>query len=444
MTMQLPLIGKVRQPAPWAIGLLAAGLLGTGAVTYTLHQRQATAPDVATMTVPVQSQPLRVRITASGTVQPIQTVNLSPKSAGIVAELLVEQGDRVSQGQIVARMENSDIEAQLTQARARVAQAEARLAGLRAGSRPQEIAQAEARVRQAEAQISETQARLELAQQRLERNQRLADEGAISRDELDEFVSNVENIRATVARNQASLQEARRSLDLEQSGSRVEDIAEAEAQLQEAQGNLQGIEVKQQDTLIRAPFSGIITQKFATEGAFVTPTTSASEATSATSTAIVAVAEGLEVLAEVPEVDVRQLRVGQSVEVVADAYSDQVFQGKVRLIAPEAVVKQNVTSFQVRIELTSGFDKLRSGMNVDTTFLGDQVNNALVVPTVAIVSKDGDPGVLIPDDKNRPQFRSVVLGSTVGNQTQILEGLKTGERVFTDIPADSEWNKPKQ
>ncbi|HEY9699864.1 MAG TPA: efflux RND transporter periplasmic adaptor subunit [Trichocoleus sp.] len=444
MTMQLPLIGKVRQPAPWAIGLLAAGLLGTGAVTYTLHQRQATAPDVAAMTVPVQSQPLRVRITASGTVQPIQTVNLSPKSAGIVAALLVEQGDRVSQGQIVARMENTDIEAQLTQARARVAQAEARLAGLRSGNRPQEIAQAEARVRQAEAQISETQARLELAQQRLERNQQLADEGAISRDQLDEFVSNVENVRATVARNQASLQEARRSLDLEQSGSRVEDIAEAEAQLQEAQGNLQGIEVKQQDTLIRAPFSGIITQKFATEGAFVTPTTSASEATSATSTAIVAVAEGLEVLAEVPEVDVRQLRVGQSVEVVADAYSDQVFQGKVRLIAPEAVVKQNVTSFQVRIELTSGLDKLRSGMNVDTTFLGDQVDNALVVPTVAIVSKDGDPGVLIPDDKNRPQFRSVVLGSTVGNQTQILEGLKTGERVFTDIPADSEWNKPKE
>jgi HlyD family secretion protein len=442
--MQLPLIGKVRQPAPWAIGLLAAGLLGTGAVTYTLHQRQATAPDVAAMTVPVQSQPLRVRITASGTVQPIQTVNLSPKSAGIVAALLVEQGDRVSQGQIVARMENTDIEAQLTQARARVAQAEARLAGLRSGNRPQEIAQAEARVRQAEAQISETQARLELAQQRLERNQQLADEGAISRDQLDEFVSNVENVRATVARNQASLQEARRSLDLEQSGSRVEDIAEAEAQLQEAQGNLQGIEVKQQDTLIRAPFSGIITQKFATEGAFVTPTTSASEATSATSTAIVAVAEGLEVLAEVPEVDVRQLRVGQSVEVVADAYSDQVFQGKVRLIAPEAVVKQNVTSFQVRIELTSGLDKLRSGMNVDTTFLGDQVDNALVVPTVAIVSKDGDPGVLIPDDKNRPQFRSVVLGSTVGNQTQILEGLKTGERVFTDIPADSEWNKPKE
>ena len=353
MTMQLPLIGKVRQPAPWAIGLLAAGLLGTGAVTYTLHQRQAAAPDVAAMTVPVQSQPLRVRITASGTVQPIQTVNLSPKSAGIVAELLVEQGDRVSQGQVVARMENTDIQAQLTQARARVAQAEARLAALRAGNRPQEIAQAEARVRQAEAQINETQARLELAQQRLERNQRLADEGAISRDELDEFISNVENVRATVARNQASLQEARRSLDLERSGSRVEDIAEAEAQLKEAQGNLQGIEVKQQDTLIRAPFGGIITQKFATEGAFVTPTTSASEATSATSTAIVAVAEGLEVLAEVPEVDVRQLRVGQSVEVVADAYPDQVFKGRVRLIAPEAVVKQNVTSFQVRIELTS-------------------------------------------------------------------------------------------
>ncbi|WP_348254754.1 efflux RND transporter periplasmic adaptor subunit [Leptolyngbya sp. ST-U4] len=444
MTMQLPLIGKVRQPAPWAIGLLAAGLLGTGGITYAVMQRNTGTPDVATMTVPVESQSLRVRITASGTVQPIQTVNLSPKTSGVLAELLVEQGERVQQGQVVARMESRTIQAQLTQAQARVAQAEARLAGQRAGNRPQEIAQAEARVRQAEAVVNATQARLQLAQDRVVRNQQLADEGAISQDALDEVISNAANIQATLEQNQASVQEARRSLDLVQSGNRSEDIAAAQAELQETRGNLEGVEVQYQDTLIRAPFSGIITQKFATEGAFVTPTTSASEATSATSTAIVALAEGLEVLAEVPEVDVRQLRIGQAVEIQADAYPDQVFQGRVRLIAPEAVVRQNVTSFQVRIELTNGLDKLRSGMNVDTTFLGDSVKNAVVVPTVAIVTNNGESGVLVPNDREQPQFRPVVLGTTVGDQTQILEGVQPGERVFTDIPPDSEWNKPKR
>lgn len=442
--MQLPLIGKVRHPAPWAIGLLAAGLLGTGGITYAVMQRNTGTVDIAAMTVPVESQPLRVRITASGTVQPVQSVNLSPKTSGVLAELLVEQGDRVQQGQVVARMESRSIQAQLTQARARVAQAEARLAAQQAGNRPQEIAQAEARVRQAEAVVNATQARLQLAQDRVARNQQLAAEGAISQDALDEVLSNAANTQATLEQNQASLQEARRNLDLVQSGNRTEDIAAARASLEEARGNLEAVQVQYEDTLIRAPFSGIITQKFATEGAFVTPTTSASEATSATSTAIVALAEGLEVLAEVPEVDVRQLRVGQAVEVQADAFPDQTFQGRVRLIAPEAVVRQNVTSFQVRIELTSGLDRLKSGMNVDTTFLGDQESNAIVVPTVAIVTNNGESGVLVPDDRDQPEFRSVVLGTTVGNQTQILEGIQPGERVFTDIPPDSEWNKPKQ
>jgi HlyD family secretion protein len=443
MTMQLPLIGKVRRPSPWLIGLLAVGLLGTGALSYSLSQRKPVVQDIATMTVPVKSEPLQVQIDASGTVQPVQTVNLSPKSAGIVAELFVEQGDRVSKGQVVARMENDDVEAQLIQARARVAQAQAQLDQLRAGNRPQEIAQAEARVSQAQAGVSEAQARLDLAQDKERRNQSLVNEGAISSDRFSEIRNEVQSARASYAQAQASLTEAQRNLDLSRSGSRVEDIASAEAQLEEALGNLKAVEVQQEDTLIRAPFSGTITQKFANEGAFVTPTTSASEATSATSTAIVALAEGLEVLAEVPEVDIQQLKVGQPVEITADAYPDQRFQGRVLLIAPEAVVKQNVTSFQVRISLTSGQDKLRSGMNADVTFLGEQMNNAMVIPTVAIVTKEGQSGVLVPDANNQPEFRPVTLGVAVGNQTQVLEGLRSGEKVFTDIPPGSEWANQK-
>lgn len=444
MTTQFSLIDKNRRLQPWLIGLVTAGLIGTGAVTYGIVQRRSTPIDVSAMTVVVGSESIQARITASGTVQPIQTVNLSPKNPGILAELYVEQGERVRQGQLIGRMENEEVAAQELQARARVSRAQAQLAALRNGNRPEDIAQAQARFEQSQARLVEGQARLGLAEQKVERNRALADDGAISRDRFDEIVSEADTARATVAQLQASVQEARRNLEYWRNGSRTEDIAAAEADLAEAQGNLQAVQVQKQDTFLYAPFDGIVTQKFADEGAFVTPTTSASEVTSATSTAIVALAEGLEILAEVPEVDIRQLQVGQPVEIVADAFPSQTFRGKVRLIAPEAVVKQNVTSFQVRIALETGQDKLLSGMNTDVTFLGDQLDAAIVVPTVAIVTKEGETGVLVPDAKNQPQFRSVTLGTAVGNQTQILAGVQPGERVFTDIPQDSEWAKAQQ
>lgn len=444
MTMQFLINGKTRQPNPWLLGLVAAGFVGAGAATYGVIQRRSALPDIASMTVPVESQSLQARITASGTVQPIQTVNLSPKNPGILAELFVQQGDRVQKGQLIARMQNNDVEAQLLQARAKVSRAEAKLAALKAGNRQEDIAQAEARVTEAQARVTEAQAKLGLAEEKVNRNRNLADQGAISNDRLDEIFNEADTARAGLRQTEAGLQEAQRNLEYWRNGSRVEDIQAAEADLAEAKGNLRSVEVQNQDTFLYAPFSGIVTQKFADEGAFVTPTTSASEVTSATSTAIVAIAEGLEVLAEVPEVDIQQLRVGQPVEVVADSYPTQAFKGRVRLIAPEAVVKQNVTSFQVRIALETGQDKLLSGMNVDVTFLGNQMPNTVVVPTVAIVTKDGETGVLVPDAKNEPSFRSVKLGTAVNNQTQILTGLKPGERVFTDIPKDSEWSKPRQ
>lgn len=442
MTMQFPLIGKVRQPTPWIIGLAAAGVLGVGGITYGVIQSQTATPDIAGITVTVNSQDLRVRIPASGTVQPIQSVNISPKAAGIVAELYVEQGDRVNQGQVLARMESREAEAQLLQAQAQVNQARARLAELEAGNRPEEINQAQARVEQARAQLNQSEARLDLAEQRVRRNQSLVDQGAISRDQFDEILNELNTAQANLEQNQAQVREQERSLALLRQGSRAEAIAQAQAQLDEAIGSLRAAQVRVDDTYVRAPFSGIVTQKFANEGAFVTPTTSASEASSATSTAIVAVAQGLEILAEVPEVDIQRLRVGQPVEIRADAYPGETFQGRVRLIAPEAVVRQNVTSFQVRVTITTGQDRLRSGMNTDVIFLGEELQDALVVPTVAIVTQNGQTGVLVPNERNQPEFRPVTIGTDLNNQTQILEGLNPGDRVFTSPPP--EWESQQQ
>lgn len=444
--MQLPLVGKVRNPSPWIIALVAAGVVGTGTAGVLMVRNTSQVPDTSALTVPVEAQDLTVRITASGKVQPIQTVNLSPKATGILQKLLVEQGDRVRRGQIIARMQANSITPQIAQARARVAQAQAKLERQRNGNRPEEIAQREAEVQQAQARVNDARSRLILASDRLERNRSLQTEGAISRDTLDEVTNEARSAQANLDQTIATLRSAEQALNLSRSGARREDVADAEAQLAEAIANLQSTQVQAEDTLIRAPFDGIITQKYATAGAFVAPTTSASDASSATSTAIVALANGLEILAEVPEVDIGQIKLGQTVEVRADALPDQVFQGRVKVIAPEAVVKQNVTSFQVRIELTSGQNTLLSGMNVDLTFLGDRLSQALTVPTVAIVTKDGNTGVLIPNDKGEPEFRAVTLGAAIGDQTQVLEGLRAGERVFTDLPPEqrNKWMNPNQ
>jgi HlyD family secretion protein len=416
--MEIPLIG--RKANPWFWGAILAGIVGTSAIAYQMLTRNGERPNINNSTVAVTAETLNVTIKASGSVVPFQTVNVSPKVSGRLQELYVEQGDKVTKGQILARMDDSNIVPQIMQAKASLAGAQANLERLRNGSRPEDIAAAAARVESA-------RARAALAREKVSRYKDLANQGAITRDRLDE-------LSADEAATSANLLEQQRQLDQLKNGSRSEEIAQASAQMQEAIARLRIAEVQLEDTIIRAPFAGKITQKFTNVGSFVTPTTSASATTSATSTSIVAVANDLEILAKVPEVDIGQIRVGQAVEIVAEAYPDKIFKGRVRLIAPEAIVEQNVTSFQVRVTLETGKNELQSGMNTDLKFMGESVKNALVVPTVAIVTENNQTGLLFPDENNKPQFRPVTLGMTINNRTQVLKGVNPGDRVFLNLP----------
>lgn len=431
--MQLPIVGKVRRPLPWIVGAVLVGTLGLGAIAVSTRNR-APSYDLDALTVPVEQTALTVRNTASGTVKPVQTVNLSPKSSGILERLFVEQGDRVVQGQIIAQMESRGVEAQLRQNQAAVAEAEARLAEVRRGNLPTAISQAQAGLDAAQAQVEDARARVELAEEQLARNRQLAQSGAISENELDTFVQAQRSAIASLRSAEFQAEEARQRLADVRNDPQPEAIAQAEARLLQAQAQLEATQVLLEETRIRAPFSGIITQRFATEGAFVTPTTSASDASSATSTAIVALASDLEIVAEVPEADIAEIRPGQAVEIRADAFPDDLFEGVVQVIAPEAIERQNVTLFQVRIDLSTGEDQLLSNMNVTVAFIGQQVDNALVVPTVAVITQSGRTGVLVPGDQNRIRFKPVTLGSQAGDRIQILEGLAEGDRVFVDLP----------
>ncbi|HEY9835200.1 MAG TPA: biotin/lipoyl-binding protein, partial [Stenomitos sp.] len=246
--MELPLIGKVKQPPPWLIGLVTVVILGMGGATYVAIEARKPKIDLNKLTVPVQAENLTLRITdISGTVVPIQNVNLSPKTSGRLAKLFVEQGDRVQAGQQIALMENADLQARLAQSQANLSKAQATLAEAQAGSRPEEINQAKARLLQAQSrleaarggnpqeieqvrsQIEAAQSRLALAKLRADRYRNLASQGAVSLDRRDEALTEERNA-------QANLQEAQRRLEQQQKTKRPE-IDQLEAAVAESRFN---------------------------------------------------------------------------------------------------------------------------------------------------------------------------------------------------------------
>ncbi len=419
----------LNQRTVWLIlglSLVSSGTVG-GWWLWQQSQQEAQQTALQTQTAPVERQDVTIKVSAAGTVRPMTPINISPKQSGQVAKLYVDQGSRVKVGQLLVRMDDTNLQGQLLQAQGSLAAAEANLRKLRDGNRPQEIQQAERNLQEAQAQIIASRSTYES-------NVQLFASGAISRNALD-------TSRSAYEANQAHMNSLQQQYSLMRVGSRQEDIDAGSAQVMQARGALETIQTQIKDTFIRAPFAGIITQKYADAGAFVTPTTSASATTSATSSSILALANDLEAFVNVSESDVRNIYPGQSVELRVDAYPGRVFKGKVRLVAPESVVSQNVTSFQVRVQiLDDAKNQLKSGMNLTANFLVGQRQGALLIPTPAVVSEAQGTGVYLLQGKSKSVFRPIRVGATVGTQTEVLSGLTAEDRVFITSPGKRKPN----
>lgn len=398
--------------------LVLTGAMGAGAISWS-WRRAATKPSLTDLTVPVQAKALAIRVEASGKVQPIESVNIGAEGSGRLVALYADQGDKVKAGQVLGRMRTAEKDAALAEARGQLAQAEADYAKTRNGSRSEEIGRARA-------QVASAQAQLDLSTKKLKRYRSLAQEGAISQKDLDEYIQAELSASANLQQNQQQLQELTR-------GSRPEEIELAAAKVASARAKIKEVEAQLDATVIRAPFDGVVTQKYATIGAIITPAMPGSGA-SATPGSILELSSGLEVLVDVPEASISRIKVGQPVKIIADSYPNRSFQGQVRQIAPKAVAEDDVTSFQVRVKLVTGQSDLLSGMNVDAIFMGKSITDALTVPTVAITNRDNQMGVLVADRQGKARFQPVTVGGTQDGQTQILKGLKSGERVFIDFP----------
>ncbi|MHC5597404.1 MAG: efflux RND transporter periplasmic adaptor subunit [Nostoc sp.] len=475
--VSVPEVKKKKGTRNWLSWLIALCLLG--GIGYTLYYQVTVAPrqqaSRRVLTKPVERQSLTITVSANGTVKPERSINLSPKNSGILKSLLAKEGDIVKQGQIVAYMDDSNLRGQLTSAQGQLAQAEANLQKVQAGNRPQDIAQSQGAldeaqanlqkvqtgnrsqdIAQAQAQLQNTQAALSKAEDNFLRNQQLYKAGGISLQTLNQSRADRDSAQATVSAAQQALglqkagsrpedieqaravvRQRQQALALVKAGSRQEDIDSARAQVTSARGSLQNIQAEINDTIIRAPFDGVVTKKYADPGAFVTPTTASSEVASSSSSSILSLASTNEVVANLAETNISKISFGQKVSIKADAYPGKTFEGKVSQIAAQAIVQQNVTSFEVRVSLSDPQRLLRSGMNAQVDFQVGQVENALVVPTASVVRQENATGVFVAGKNNKPVFTPIETGVTANNFTEVKSGLTGNERVLLSFPPRS-------
>ena len=159
----------------WVLGVFLLGFVAAG--SYIVYRQIVIVPRQAAqrqaLSVPVERLNLSVTVAANGTIKPERSINVSPKSSGRLKRLLVKEGDWVKQGQIIAYMDDSNLQGQLIEAKGRLAEAQANLQKLLAGNRVEDIAQAQA-------ELQNTQATLEEATSNLRQNEQLFASGAIS------------------------------------------------------------------------------------------------------------------------------------------------------------------------------------------------------------------------------------------------------------------------
>ncbi len=408
---------KVRGRGPaWRRRLLVAGLVClvvVGAVFVSGIFRGASEVSVAPATRLDPTAPTPI-LTAGGYVVPHRKIELSPKITGRIEWIGVDKGDKVRQGQVLIRLEQSEFRAQVNQARAALEQARHRLAELETGSRPQEIEQARAAVQQAQANVAN-------AERTLRRMRELHAEGAVAEQQVDDA-------RTAYEVALAQLRVATEGLDMTKVGPRREQIDQASAAARQAEASLALALANLRNTEIRAPEDGTILERLAEIGETVTTGVTA---TRGAKSAIVSMANltDLRVELDINQNDLRRLRLGLPAQVALDAYPDRPYQGILVEMAPEA--NRQKATLQVKVKVRTPDELIRPEMNARVTFQEpprpDQAARILV-PKESVAGGPEDAAVFLVHN-GKAVRRRVKLGAESGTNVEVLEGLQGGEQV---------------
>lgn len=358
------------------VALLAAGGCGKSSAN---EPKEGAEGAVPVSTVKAQLGLLNDSTTVSGKLEAVQSANVVAKIPGKVAAVHVDIGSVVKAGQLMVTLENDTQKAAVSQAAAGVAQAKAGLA-------------------RAEADLITAKASYQVDKANYERNKELLAADAISQ-------SAFESIELTYKKSKENVE---RTLPAA--------LASSRAALQSAQAALQSAQATYNDTLIKAPFSGVVTARNINPGEM---------ASSAAPVVTVVNLDKVIVKATVNEDMVNQLKQGQEVMVKVGAISAEPFKGIVSNIALAADSASK--AFPIKVQIDNSKHQLKPGMFAEVQLSKDRAK-ALLVPREAVV-REGDKDVVWTVKNGTAGKREVKAGESDGKQIIILSGLNEGDEV---------------
>lgn len=378
-------------------------------------------------------------LTAAGYVVADRQSVLAAKFTGRLAKLNVAEAESVKQGQIVAELDHSELDAAIVQAEAEVAEAAAevqRLAKL-ADQAEAERRAAEAPLQTLVAENKQYEILLADAQRRLERDEKLAANSAVGASEVEDRRTEVRSMDAKIAWTRQRKLEAERHLAVveAQAAAARAAVASAEARQQSAAARVKVLDSQRAESFIRAPFDGVVTEKAAEVGEIVAPI---SIGGSMARGSIVTIADWASLQAEVDvaEAQLGRVKPGQRAAITVDAIPDQVFPGKVRRILPRA--DRSKATVKVRVDFLARDEQaVLPEMGVRVRFLPDTapagietgaVPDKIVVPAAAVQSDPEGRFVWVVSE-NVARRQAVEVGANAGEQIAITRGVSAGDQV---------------
>lgn len=343
-------------------------------------------------------------VVATGKIEPITKVEIKSKANGIIKVLAVEVDQEVDAGTILIELDRENL-------MARVREARATLQGARAALQAAEAQYEKSRV---EAEGPD----VEFARRSHERARSLFERKLIALYQLEEArtaMDQAEN-RRRAAESQLSIAKAR--------------VAEASANVAQAQAAVERAEEELANATIRAPIRGRILARDVEIGSPVSSILNMGAA--ATPVITMGDISHVFVRGRVDETEIGNVRLGQPARITVETFKDKIFYGKVTQISPMGVERDNVTNFEVRVSIENPGHELKANMTANAEIVLEERLQSLIVPEAAI-SYDAkrNASVDVRDASQRSGRRRVPIkvGISNGTRTQVLEGLKEGDRV---------------
>jgi len=352
----------------------------------------------------VEKGDLAKSVVATGKVTPITKVEVKSKASGIVKKLLVDYGDRVKKGQLLAQLDKIEIEAQVEQSKAALEAAEANLKSSQADSE--------------RAKVDAEGPDVPLLKRAYDRAVSMAKDGVVSTSALEDAQKNYEMSlnKQNVSKAQVTVLKAK--------------IAQSQAQVAQDQANLKQLEEQLSYTDIISPIDGIVLSRDVQMGDAV----SSILVLGSSATLVMTLGDTSEVYVKgkVDESDIGKVYLGQRARIKVESFKDKTFDGKVTKISPMGVEKDNVTTFEVRVSIQNPGGELKAEMTANAEIILEEHKNVLQIPEGAILyDKDKKASVEIPNPKGKDGKDKIAvnIGISNGAKTEVLSGLKEGDQV---------------